>query len=425
MILSMPSKPRARSLTTPPGELRVFLVRHGQTTFNQQKRFQGWNDEPQLTEKGIDEARRLAGFIQQIGPQVIYCSPLQRAQQTAAVIRQEYERTGMRLCPVTLDARLREIHLPPWEGMSYTDAQAQFPVQWEAWKATPHLLEFETSGASGSVSSGGSHAIQIGFRPLTELFNRARAFWYELLRHERRSPVLMVAHSGINRALLGTALGVGEERFGLIQQSNAATSALRFSSPLSIRNVRLQSLNLTHYLKKPLPKLKSGRHGVQLILLPAAETTALGSADWLLQAARAAFIVCADDPLSRRRLGRLPPFQCPSLPHFVQAQWFKSWGENPSTLPDCGSLPTFENEASTGLVIAPRRTLAALLLRLMGLVDRNPDWLPLLDNGASILHYPAGPKPPVIQCLNLPIHGPGHAAVEQTNSEAFSLPADQ
>lgn len=426
MILSMPSKPRPGPLKTRPDELRVFLARHGQTTFNHQKRFQGWNDEPQLTDKGNEEARLLARFIQQVAPQVVYCSPLQRARQTAAIVVEEYRRNALPALPLVVDSRLREIHLPPWEGMSYTDVLAQFPRQWEAWKANPHLLEFEADDSSESASHNGSQVPGTGFRPVHELFNRARAFWNEFLRHERRSPILVVAHSGINRALLSTALGVAEERFSLMQQSNAATSALCFSSPPSLQNVRLESLNLTHYLKKPMPKLKSGRNGVQLILLPAAgETTAPSGAEWLLKAAHAVFIVCADDPSSRRRLHDLSSGEWIPQPRFVEVAWFESWIQNPLTLPANGGFATVPEEATTGLVIAPRHTLAALLLRLFGLQGRSQDALPVHQRGASILHYPAGSKPPVIQSINFPIDGPGHDAPEKTKIEAFKLPIDR
>jgi broad specificity phosphatase PhoE len=96
----------------------LWLVRHGQTDWNVQGRWQGQTpDAPPLNAAGLAQAQALA---EQLADQVardgtafaaIYSSDLLRARQTAEIIAR---RLGL---PVQLDARLREVHLGVWEGM--------------------------------------------------------------------------------------------------------------------------------------------------------------------------------------------------------------------------------------------------------------------------------------------------------------------
>jgi probable phosphoglycerate mutase len=93
----------------------LWLVRHGQTDWNAQGRWQGQTpDAPPLNATGLAQAQAAA---EQLAVQdgltfaAIYSSDLLRARQTAEIIAR---RLGL---PVRLDARLREAHLGAWEGM--------------------------------------------------------------------------------------------------------------------------------------------------------------------------------------------------------------------------------------------------------------------------------------------------------------------
>lgn len=101
---------------------RVFLVRHGETTYNAVRRIQGWRD-IELDARGQQQAcavaARLAG---EIGPRAeiaaIVSSPLQRAHATAAAIAAALARARAadRVPPVATDVRLKEIGLGVVEG---------------------------------------------------------------------------------------------------------------------------------------------------------------------------------------------------------------------------------------------------------------------------------------------------------------------
>lgn len=70
--------------------LRLLLVRHGETEWNQQMRFQGQTDIP-LNAKGLEQAESIATRLQHEPLQAIYSSDLRRAWQTAEVIARYHE----------------------------------------------------------------------------------------------------------------------------------------------------------------------------------------------------------------------------------------------------------------------------------------------------------------------------------------------
>src|SRR6478736_8674663 len=92
---------RGRQSAMPSTEL--ILIRHGETDWNRELRFQGHIDVP-LNDMGHEQARRLGLRMAREQAQHLVCSDLMRCQQTAAP-------TSLQLSlPVSLDAALREQH---------------------------------------------------------------------------------------------------------------------------------------------------------------------------------------------------------------------------------------------------------------------------------------------------------------------------
>lgn len=102
----------------------LWLVRHGQTDWNLERRYQGHSDTP-LNATGLEQARLAAEALAGRTYTAIYSSDLSRARVTAEIIAQ---RLGMK---VQADPRLREVNLGVWEGLVVTDIQTQYPVEWE------------------------------------------------------------------------------------------------------------------------------------------------------------------------------------------------------------------------------------------------------------------------------------------------------
>ena len=94
--------------------MRLFVARHGQTTWNAQDRVLGRTDLP-LTEEGLRQASVLAQKTAELQLDMIITSPMLRARQTAAAVG---ETTGL---PVQVDQRLIEQDYGIFEGVSRFD----------------------------------------------------------------------------------------------------------------------------------------------------------------------------------------------------------------------------------------------------------------------------------------------------------------
>ena len=104
----------------------LILLRHGETDWNRELRFQGHVD-VSLNATGLEQARRLAGRLAGTPAQHLYASDLLRAQQTAQPVAQEL---GL---AATSDAALREQSFGQVDGMRVDDIKAQHPQAWESW----------------------------------------------------------------------------------------------------------------------------------------------------------------------------------------------------------------------------------------------------------------------------------------------------
>ncbi len=94
---------------------KVTAVRHGEAESNVGAYYQGEIPGVALTERGKEQAKEAGAFLATQRIDVIYCSPLQRTQQTAQAIAQA---TGAQ---IITDDRLREVGMGPFEGKSFDD----------------------------------------------------------------------------------------------------------------------------------------------------------------------------------------------------------------------------------------------------------------------------------------------------------------
>jgi 2,3-bisphosphoglycerate-dependent phosphoglycerate mutase len=104
----------------------LILLRHGETDWNRELRFQGHVDVG-LNDIGLEQARRLARRLAGEIAHRLYASDLLRAQQTAQPV------SGLMSLPTVSDAALREQSFGAVDGMSVDDIKAQHPQAWEGW----------------------------------------------------------------------------------------------------------------------------------------------------------------------------------------------------------------------------------------------------------------------------------------------------
>ena len=106
--------------------VKLVLWRHGRTSWNAERRFQGHSDVP-LDATGHEQARDAARYLAAMHPDAIVSSDLVRAAETASYLA---ELTGL---PVQLDKDLRERGGGAWEGLTDAEIRAGYPEAYAAW----------------------------------------------------------------------------------------------------------------------------------------------------------------------------------------------------------------------------------------------------------------------------------------------------
>ncbi len=105
--------------------MKVYVVRHGQTEWNVQKKVMGRVDAP-LTEIGIEQANEVSKNLENIDIDLIICSPLKRAKQTAEIINNNKN------VPIIYDDRIIERYFGNLEGVSIDSIN--FNEYWDYYK---------------------------------------------------------------------------------------------------------------------------------------------------------------------------------------------------------------------------------------------------------------------------------------------------
>ncbi len=108
----------------------LYLIRHGQTDWNIEQRWQGQSDIP-LNATGRQQAARLAAELATANFSAIYSSDLSRAYETALALSRI---SGL---PIQREPRLREIHQGEWQGLREIDIQARYGNAFQERKQHP------------------------------------------------------------------------------------------------------------------------------------------------------------------------------------------------------------------------------------------------------------------------------------------------
>lgn len=154
---------------------KLYLARHGQTSFNIEGRMGGDSD---LTLEGIAQAEKVSELLKDVELDAIYCSNLQRSAHTAAIISQYHSNS-----PPTKKQCLAELSSGDFSGMTYSEFEKKFPEQFKARKKDKYNWAFP-NGES--------------YKTLTERI----APFLDILK-SKDSNSLVVGHQAVNRAIIG------------------------------------------------------------------------------------------------------------------------------------------------------------------------------------------------------------------------------
>lgn len=163
---------------------RLVLIRHGETDWNVEGRYQGQADPP-LNARGLAQARLLAEELRKAGLDVLYSSPLQRAVQTAQTLA---DALGL---PLYLEPRLVEIHQGDWQGRQRSEIAARYPELFRRWQTKPWAV----------TPPGGESLAQVQARvyaAVDEILSRHAGQTVGLVTHRIPIALLKVRYQGLD-----------------------------------------------------------------------------------------------------------------------------------------------------------------------------------------------------------------------------------
>lgn len=159
--------------------MELYIVRHGKTYWNEQRKIQGWAD-IDLTEEGREVAVLSAEGMKDIHFDAIYSSPLKRANETAYILR------GDRDLPVVVDERIKEIGFGVLEGADFLKIRGDKTSKFVSFFEAPEQYEVPEGGES--------------FEAVTA---RACDFMEEIIeKHKNDERIMIVAHGAVNKAMM-------------------------------------------------------------------------------------------------------------------------------------------------------------------------------------------------------------------------------
>lgn len=210
---------------------RFLLIRHGETNWNRESRFQGIKDIP-LNDTGRGQARKAASFLQDQPLDFAITSPMARPKETAELITAPHPNLTLET-----DDRLMEISHGLWEGKLEAEIKMDFPGLLQQWKDQPETVQMPEG------------------ENLQQVWDRAIAAWEDfVVRFSDRddNPVgIVVAHDAINKVILCHVLGLQPADIWKIKQGNCAVTAIDYPQGKDGKAV-VQALNITSHFSQSI-----------------------------------------------------------------------------------------------------------------------------------------------------------------------------
>lgn len=124
--------------------MRLLLVRHGSSTWNLERRWQGWADPP-LSADGVTQTEAAAAALHGLDIRTVVSSDLARASATAAIIARA---AGVE---ASVEPALRERDIGSWTGLTSAEIESRWPGQLERYRADPEIPFPDGEGADALV----------------------------------------------------------------------------------------------------------------------------------------------------------------------------------------------------------------------------------------------------------------------------------
>ncbi len=195
----------------------VFLLRHGETQFNAEKRVQGQLQNP-LNAKGKKQAKKLHRLFEMIPVDAVYSSPLKRAIQTATIVFPGQA--------IQTEVGFREREYGILEGMKWESAKKNYPKE---------IKQYEKNRDLHIKGAESTEQVQA----------RAKKSIKKIIKQYSGKKIAVVGHGFLNKALLAALLGWSKEKMAKTHQFNASINEL----VLENKKWKLVKTNSTEHLE--------------------------------------------------------------------------------------------------------------------------------------------------------------------------------
>ncbi len=204
--------------------IKILIARHGETAWNAADIFRG-RVSIGLSENGFKQAGLLAGYLSQEKIQAVYCSPLQRAMQTADAVSKPHNVT-----PQPME-ELTDLDFGEWEGVPRQEVQEKSPQLYEQWLDRPDQVQIPGGESLDAARSRALHAFD------------------QIMDWNREGTFAIITHRVVTKILVCALLGLDNSHFWNIEHGTCGVTTFIHNGRCFI----LTHHNDTSFLK---PKVK-------------------------------------------------------------------------------------------------------------------------------------------------------------------------
>jgi len=184
--------------------LEIIIVRHGETAWNKAEIFRG-RVPIGLSEEGLKQAEKLGEYLSQKKIKAIYCSPLQRAVQTAEAIARRQQIPTQPLDDLT------DLDFGEWEGVPIQDVKIRYAEIYQLWIKRPDQAKIP------------------GGESLQDARQRSMQALDRIIAANQEGTVVIVTHRVITKVLECALLGLDDSHFWNIEQDTCGITTFYYT----------------------------------------------------------------------------------------------------------------------------------------------------------------------------------------------------
>lgn len=184
-------------------ETEIILIRHGETEWNRNFKYQGQID-IKLNDRGYLQAVKLKKYLAEENLDAVISSDLQRALITARQIAEPHQ------LQVEEFSGLREIDFGEWEGLTYQEITEKYPKLYEKWTNDPCRV----APPEGEL--------------LTDFQKRVMETYDQILANYGGQKIAVISHGGSIRIFLASLFQIPIKKYWQLEVDNTSISIVKF-----------------------------------------------------------------------------------------------------------------------------------------------------------------------------------------------------